>query len=195
MLDGEITEATASIEGIGSEGARGARLYAAVALAAVAREGCVVGIDVVQDEEFAQEEGAACMGNDELLVAPYPAQPATPCPVAFGNGCGVDKASACSTNGGEQLLQALAHDVVIVEALGVHADACGSLGREVVECHTDDGAHARNEQSRVEAHGLVARHVVHRAMMASGNPLAKALGVPFLDGQGWRNAASRKAET
>ena len=166
--------------------------------AAVAHGGVV--FKVVGDKEFAKEEHAAGMGDDELVVAPYPSQSRTLCPITFKHGGSVAEGTIGGyAAGGCKGMQLLLHHVVIVLAIGIigYLILVGGnlLGRGIGECHADDALDSRHEKSRVETLVDVVGKIVHRGMTAIGYPTAIAVGSAAINGFGLGYAAGEKAET
>ena len=124
VLDGEVGDAAPRIKPPrGNDGARGAGADAGLAVAAMGAGGRRSGQSHV-DIDFAQKEGAACLFIDEQSVLAAPAQATAAGKLYFKHGSRVGKHTVperanVGGNGLGELLQALAHDLVVVAPTGV----------------------------------------------------------------------------
>ena len=113
----------------------------------------------------------ACFGDD--------ADAASPCPVAFEDGCGIDEAAALELQAFHELLHPASHNVVIVLPLCIKADGwLPALGHEV-HGEADDGTYAGHKEVGVQAHLDVPPHVVHLAAVVKLQPMTVAYGKAF----------------
>ncbi len=125
----------------------------------------------------------------------------------FQNGCTVRKRAVAEWPNGcgysiAELLQARTHEFVVVAPQGIaghvrHAPVgeyfgrVGGVGRPVIHARADATDGARHEFGRARPFGAVARHVLHLAVEAGEQPVAK---VCLVGGQiDRRDAEAREA--
>ena len=99
-----------------AEGVGRTSVNATVACAATVGQ-WLVGRKFDGDKQFAEEELAARVGDNELLVLAYPSQSGSDGPITLQHGSRVDESAIIgNANGGGKLAQLLLHDVVIIES-------------------------------------------------------------------------------
>ncbi|MCY1366775.1 hypothetical protein D9M69_536810 [compost metagenome] len=207
MLDGQVGDAAARIEPVGrDDGARGADVEAAVAIAAVARFGRI-GRQRDIDQDLAQEEHRAAVAVEQQRMLAAPAESALAGQRHFHHRrrIGKDAVAELADLGLDpagQLLQTAAQDLVIVAAARVqrhHRDgriaqprqfAPAPVGRarrglgggDIGHARHDGAYRARHQFGRPGAPQAVVRHIIHVAVVTLLQPCQKPrLGVAKID--------------
>ena len=201
-FDGEVGDAEAGIELVrGDDGVGGASGDAAGAFSAAIWEGGIGG-ERESGEEFGEEEPGTEGGMDEHGGFAVPTDAREGGEVAFEDGAGIDIEALLAAALGEpeiELAELGGEEIVVVVAPGVASDLVRRRGRgvgwrggEVVDGEDDGCLGTWEDELGVGAAIGVAVEPFHLAGAASGEPVAKFLGVGR--GDAWGGAAEGEAE-
>lgn len=188
MLDGQVGEASAGVDGsVVGEGTGGACFDASATVAAGARFGARGGGEVGGCQDFAEKEAGSESGDDEVVVASDESESGLCGPVAFAQRCGVDADSCLSAEGGADVsgdgFELCSDNFMIVCADGIGGYCrChrGQIaGRGVGDCAGDDRSGVFEQKGGVVAQFGVAFEVVHRCVASGGDPSGVGVGCFF----------------
>ena len=197
QFDGEVGDAAPRVElARAGDGPGGADVDAGGATAAVIALLRRVHRQRQVGEQFAEEEPGAGVAGDEVGVLADPAQPGLLGQGLFQHRRAVDEGAVAERPDARldapgELLQAPAHELMVVAAQGIARDVSeagiaqylmgrAAVRRQVVHAYRDNAPRARHQLGRSRAPQAVPCHVVHLAMPARRQP---ALQMGFVLGQ------------
>ena len=188
VLDGQVADAAPGVHAVGRDDRAGRADVDAARAGPAMRAGGRVDRQRQVDEQFAEEEPAAAIAIDQAAVLADPAEPGVARECAFQHRRGIDEHAMAERPDGRrhrirEALQAVSHELVVIatQRIAGHVGAFAVVqvgpGRRlvlaVVEADRHHPQRARHQGRRLFAQFAMARHPVHRPVLALRQPVAQ----------------------